>query len=97
MGKKKNAVMIVAVAVAVGSYNVCQSQNVATLSALTLANLEALTAPEIDGGGDGESSGCSNKNGYRRWSTSGFLEHKKEFYDCCFKLQEGYNPKDNCR
>lgn len=63
---------------------------------INLANLEALAdSNEVDG--TTESTDCNNKNGYRQWSTSGFLEHKKEFYDCCSQLQNGYSPKDNCR
>ena len=76
------------------AYNSNSNQDKELLG-VNLANLEALANPEING--DPESSDCNNKNGYRQWSTTGFLEHKKEFYDCCSKLQSGYSPKDNCR
>lgn len=67
-----------------------------SLFGVSLANLEALAdSNEVDGGT--ESVDCNNKNGYRQWSTSGFLQRKKEFYDCCSILQSGYGPTDNCR
>ena len=49
MRKKIFAVMIVAVVAAFAGYNVYQSQNTNTLSALALANVEALANGEIDG------------------------------------------------
>lgn len=82
-------IAFVTVFAAAAGYGVYTSQKSEVMSDLAMANVEALADPE--------SSDCNNKNGYRQWSTSGFLEHKKEFYDCCSKLQEGYNPKDNCR
>ena len=57
---------------------------------LLMANVEALTDVEAN-------SPCDNINGYRSWALTGFLKPKREFYDCCYKLQEGYSPKDNCR
>jgi hypothetical protein len=56
------------------------------LSALSLANVEAL-AGEND---------CNNTNGYRSWSTSSMFGSKKEFYDCCTVLRQGYSPEGNC-
>ena len=58
---------------------------------LLLRNIEALSDPSE------EHKPCDNVNGYRQWSSSGFLRVKKEFYDCCYGMQQGYNPQDNCR
>lgn len=62
-----------------------------TNNPMLLQNIEALTkAPEVQ-------RPCDNSNGYRQWSKSGFLRSKKEFYDCCYIKQSGYNPSDNCQ
>jgi len=58
---------------------------------LLLQNVEALSQ-------DGDSGmTCDNINGYKSWALKGFLKQKREFYDCCYKLQEGYSPEGNCR
>ncbi len=57
------------------------------LSDTQLENIEALAD------GEGGGSGCG---GYRSWNTSGFLQHKKEFYDCRCILRQGYSPQGNC-
>ena len=52
-------------------------------------NIEALT--------DGESMNCENINGFKSWAIKGFLKPKRQFYDCCFQIQEGYSPEGLCR
>jgi hypothetical protein len=80
--------MIVATIVAVATINVSLNPQSKNLSALSLANLEALA---------NEENGCHNTNGYRSWNTSGGLfGSKKEFYDCCSVLRQGYSPSGNC-
>lgn len=57
------------------------------MSSLAMENVEAIAS--------GEGSGSCG--GYRSWNTSGFLQHKKEFYDCtCTTLRQGYSPSGNC-
>ncbi len=81
-------IVAVAIATVVGTKTL--QSNADESNELLMANVEALT--------DGESnSPCNNVNGYRSWALTGFLKPKREFYDCCYKLQEGYSPKDNCR
>lgn len=81
-------IAVVAIATVVGTK--AFKSNADESNELLMANVEALT--------DGESnSPCNNVNGYRSWALTGFLKPKREFYDCCYKLQEGYSPKDNCR
>ena len=58
-------------------------------------NLEALTLPPEEN--PGETPNCNNKNGFKVWSINGgFLQHKKNFYDCCYQLREGYSPEGAC-
>lgn len=58
---------------------------------LLLRNVEALTKdPEIQ-------RPCDNKNGYRQWSSKGFLRSEKNFYDCCYQKLTGYNPQHDCK
>lgn len=52
-------------------------------------NIEALTHAIED-------NPCNNRNGYKQWALSGFLQHKKSFYDCCYNLREGYSPEGSC-
>ncbi|MDO4737311.1 MAG: hypothetical protein ACI3ZJ_07920 [Bacteroidaceae bacterium] len=58
-------------------------------NSLLIQNVEALTS-DIE-------RPCDNSSGFRMWATSGFLKTKKEFYDCCYKIQQGYSPSGNCR
>lgn len=60
-------------------------------SSLLMQNVEALSQDA------GENNPCDNINGFRSWAQSGFLQRKREFYDCCYVLQEGYSPDGNCR
>ncbi len=55
-------------------------------NSLIMENVEALSQMERP---------CDNINGYRQWSTSGFLKSEKEFYDCCYNLTSGYSPSGN--
>ena len=59
-------------------------------NSLLMQNVEALTQNE-------EQTPCNNASGYRSWATRGFLQFKREFYDCCYILQEGYSPEGICR
>lgn len=54
-------------------------------------NIEALTS-------DGEASPCTpTTNGYKEWKAKGgIFDSKREFYDCCSVLREGYKPSGNC-
>jgi len=54
-----------------------------------MANIEALM--EIE-------AGCDFVNGYKSWDSESlwFWKTKKEFYDCCRKLREGYDPEGMC-
>ena len=57
-------------------------------------NVEALTLPAENPDG---TPPCNNKNGFKQWSINGgLLQHKKNFYDCCYKLREGYSPEGAC-
>jgi hypothetical protein len=71
---------------AVAAWNVNLNSQKSDMSGLSLANVEAL-AGEND---------CHNTNGYRSWSTSSIFSTKKEFYDCCSVLRQGYSPSGNC-
>jgi hypothetical protein len=72
---------------AVAAWNVnLNSQRENLLSDFALANVDALA---------GE-NGCHNTNGYRSWSTSSIFGTKKEFYDCCSVMRQGYGPSGNC-
>ena len=56
---------------------------------LLLANAEALA--------DDESTlKCDNVNGYKSWATRFIFGRKREFYDCCYILREGYDPEGIC-
>ena len=59
------------------------------MSDLALVNIEALTAEEND---------CHYQNGYRNWYTerNSSYSRRQQFYDCCNKLREGYDPYGPC-
>lgn len=66
-----------------------QNNNNDNLSSLLLENIDALTS--------GETTSCNNVNGYKSRDTNGnIFNKKKEFYDCCYILREGYKPSGNC-
>jgi hypothetical protein len=71
---------------AVAGWNVSINSQKSDTSGLSLANVEAL-AGEND---------CHNTNGYKSWSTSSIFSTKKEFYDCCSVLRQGYSPSGSC-
>jgi hypothetical protein len=92
MNKKKILTTLSIAAVAIvsgyGGMKAYQSHDVYP-SDLLSQNIEALAK-----GGD---IVCNNNNGYKQWNISGSLfSKKKEFYDCCFILREGYKPSGNC-
>ena len=64
-----------------------RTDNALQLSDFALENVEALASGE---------SGNNNCSGYRSWNVSGFLQRKKEFYDCACILRQGYSPSGNC-
>lgn len=59
-------------------------------SEFSLANVEALAQTEAD---------CHYINGYKSWSVTkpNIFSVKKEFYDCCTILREGYDPTGSCQ
>lgn len=59
---------------------------------LLMENIEALSQAS-----DVQDPCNNNSNGYRQWSTGGFLRSEKQFYDCCSVLRTGYNPQHSCR
>ena len=78
-------------AVAVTSaINVGLRMTVIHFSEFPLANVEALADTETD---------CHNINGYKSWSITkpNLFSSKKEFYDCCTVLREGYDPTGACQ
>ncbi len=82
---KMLAVVAIVSAAGVIAYN-AQTDDL-QMSSLAIENVEAIAR--------GEGSGPCG--GYRSWNTSGFLQHKKEFYDCtCTTLRQGYSPSGNC-
>lgn len=81
-------VMAIACAGAIGVSNFGQGKKVADDS-FTLANVEALSDPDVTPGRP-----CS---GYREWGVNGFLQTTKEFYDCTCTLRSGKRPKGNCQ
>ena len=89
---KKNAVLFcvagIAAVVMVGR-SATQSETTEG-NDLLMANVEALTEDETH-------SPCDNINGYKSWATHGFLQIKREFYDCCYVLREGYSPEGVCQ
>jgi hypothetical protein len=88
MKKKIFGGIIAVVIVALAAVNVnMNSQSENLLSDLALANVEALA--------EGEDN-CHYTNGYKSWSTSSFFGTKKEFYDCCTVLRQGYSPEGSC-
>lgn len=56
-----------------------------------------LLAKDIEALADPGETKCNNTSGYKQWNLSGGLLGKnKEFYDCCYKLRQGYSPSGNC-
>lgn len=83
----KAALLIAIIAVTAG-WSFHQNNKETRMSELALANVEALALGESD---------CHNTNGYKSWETESWFGSKKEFYDCCNKLREGYSPSGNCQ
>lgn len=74
----------------IGTMPFLYNNDVEYSSSLLKENVEALT-------GDETSPCVHNTNGYKNWKTSGgIFSKKKEFYDCCTVLREGYSPSGNC-
>lgn len=80
----------IAVSAVVGIMYFQQTKTSSCDSEMMLANIEALTAEE--------ESNCHYQNGYRKWYTEAKSSYsrKEQFYDCCEKLQEGYDPSGTC-
>lgn len=73
-----------------GTVQILRNNDADNSNLLLKENVEALT--------NGDVSPCvKNINGYKEWNTSGFLSHKKNFYDCCTILREGYKPSGICQ
>lgn len=83
---------IATVAMAFGAIFASQKFEATGLTPTQLANIEALANGE-GGGGD-----CHFLNGYKIWDAESLWPWnvKKEFYDCCKALREGYNPGGSC-
>lgn len=86
----KKLFLVCIVSTFIGTMQFLHNNEVEHSSSLLKENVDALT--------NGEGSPCEhNTNGYKNWKLSGGLfGKKKEFYDCCTILREGYSPSGNC-
>lgn len=82
--------MLCVAAIGGGIFSFINTNKKAISEELTIIeNVEALS--------QSETNPCTNTNGYRQWSeTGGLFKTPKFFYDCCYKLREGYSPKHSC-
>ena len=91
MKKKSILALRLAALAIVSGYGGMKAYQASTVNDLDMLsqNIEALA--------DDSESSCRNHNGYRQWSSSSTIfSRKKEFYDCCYMLREGYSPSGNC-